>query len=257
MSLLSKKGGLYIFLFLNIFLLTSIVSAYEPHQQDKNYTHSLTVANSDSCNITVITYPSGDTAFLNIPMDKVIFDFTANISSGNFSQIGDTCWDILCYDSDATPQYIDGTKCLTVTLSGSSQDIPGAMANILVISFLILLITAIFIVTRKIDYDRWYNSLVNKYENKNYIKLVLSAIGFNTIKNTFVIYYLLCLPLLMSITNLVYDFGIVGMIDIMRVFLGIYTIGAIIVGIYFFGFVQEWIMNLMEELKDLDWGVEK
>lgn len=242
------------FMFL-ILVLTSFVFAYEPHQQNQNFTFSLTVANSEECNLTQITYPDASSKNLNIEMQKVLFDFSANITSGNFSQTGVTCWDILCYDSDATPTYIDGTKCVEVNISGTSQETPSALINIILIIIFIGFILALFFINRKVDYEKWNKSIIKKYQNRNYIKLVFGSITYNIMKNVFVVYYLLGLPIFLLMTSLVYKFGIEEMVNIMKVFFGIYLIGVILISIYLFSNVQEWLVDLMEDVKNESWGM--
>ena len=52
---------LFTFLLLGIFMFSlGIVSAYETHKQNTEYVYSETVANAESCNITLIKYPQGN-----------------------------------------------------------------------------------------------------------------------------------------------------------------------------------------------------
>ena len=124
-------------LFLFLFVIT-FSSAYEPHQQNTNYSYSETVANADRCNLTSITYPDGTTAELDIEMSKSGFEFSSNILSANFSQLGDTCWAIVCSDDDAEPQHTDGIKCLEVTYTGDT--IKGSGASFYIISVCVLFV---------------------------------------------------------------------------------------------------------------------
>lgn len=249
------KNKIYLGIFI-LLLVLPMLYAYDPHQQNKNYTYSETVANADNCNLTSITYPDGSVETFDVEMLKNGFEFNYNISGGNFTQLGNVCWGIVCYDSNASPEYTSGSKCLEVTPSGIKPDIPNALANIIVIFFFIFLIVVMFLINKKIDYEKWYSSIIKKYENKNYIKLVLSSISYNILKNTFVIYYLLGFPLILSLMNLVYVFGVIESLDIIKAFLIIYSIGAIIIGILFLGYAQEWIMNLLNKIGDMNWGVE-
>jgi len=49
--------------------------------------------------------------------------------------------------------------------------------------------------------------------------------------------------------------NIIGLLEIVKAMLIIYSVGAIIVAIYLFSHVQEWIMDLLEEIKNMEWGV--
>jgi hypothetical protein len=46
------------------------------------------------------------------------------------------------------------------------------------------------------------------------------------------------------------------MITVMSVLFGIYLIGVIILSMYLFSNVQEWFIDLLEEVKDMDWGIK-
>ena len=129
-------------------LFISFSSALEGHQQNKDYSFEQTVANADSCNITKITYPDKTISTLNLQLNKDGFSFTKILGSGNFSQLGETCWSIICYDSDADPQYISGKKCVEVTPSGNN-----GVDNIIYIIILLVLLyglTLIFFLKREI-----------------------------------------------------------------------------------------------------------
>ena len=129
---------LLVLMLVSIFLI-SLVSAFETAPQNKAYEYAETVSNADQCNLTQITYPDKNSEDLNLEMDKEGFRFVTNISSGNFTQIGDTCWDIICYDADADPQYVSDTKCVTVNGSGLSGNLGFYIIMLLVIGGIIVL----------------------------------------------------------------------------------------------------------------------
>ena len=113
-----------------------------------------------------------------------------------------------------------------------------------------------FILVKKIDFKKWNDSIIKKYFTTNFIKVVLSALAYNIMKNTFVIYYLLGLPIFLILMDLAYIYNIAGIITIINVFFFIYLIGIIIVGLIFFSYIQEWLAMVMDMVKDMDWGVE-
>jgi hypothetical protein len=73
-------------------------------------------------------------------------------------------------------------------------------------------------------------------------------------KNAFIWYYLLGLPMLLIITDITLVFGVTSMIELMKVILGIYYFGFILVGLFFFGYLQEWIMKIINDIKILILG---
>jgi hypothetical protein len=245
-----------IFPILLLIFAIGFVSAYDVHQQNTTFYYSETVANADSCNLTTITYPNGSTSSLGLEMVKNGYEFSSNISNNNFSQLGDICWGIVCQDTDATPKFISSRKCLTITSSGESPTTTRAIGNLIVIIFLISLMIITYLLINKMNLEKWHNSIIKRYQNRNYIKLVLSSITYNILKNSIVIYYLLGLPIMLLVTDIVYIFQVTSMITLMKVFLGIYVAGVIILGAYIFSNVQEWLMDLLEEIKNMNWGIE-
>jgi len=116
-------------------LVIGLVGAYDSHKQNTDLNYVEEVANADSCVLSSINYPDGTSSYVNATMDKSHFNFNYTILSGNFSQLGDTCIKITCYDASATPEYESGVKCLTITTTAN----PGTI-------FLIILLYSLGII---------------------------------------------------------------------------------------------------------------
>lgn len=142
-----------------------------------------------------------------------------------------------------------------VTPSGEELLTPQSISYFSFLLFLFVLMGGFYVIHTSINFEKWNNKIISRYENKNYVKLVFSSIGYNLMKNAFVIYYLIGLVVLVIITDFVYMANIVSIVQFMPSVLVIYSVGIIIVGIYFFGYVQEWLMDLLNKIKDMDWGV--
>jgi len=52
-------------------------------------------------------------------------------------------------------------------------------------------------------------------------------------------------------------YSLVGFHTVLQNFLIVYVIGVVIVGIVFLSYIQEWFLNLLNMVRDLDWGIEK
>lgn len=109
----------------------------------------------------------------------------------------------------------------------------------------------------EIDFEKWNNCIYKKYETKNYVKLALSAIGYNIMKNQFVVYYLVCFPIVAALTEIASTYNLASLIGIMQVISMVYIIGVVLVGILFLSYIQEWFMELLNKVRDMDWGIEK
>jgi len=190
------------------------------------------------------------------------------ITNDGMTSIGGSSWSYeFCNTSNLGIYYISGGGDVEGSLTGFDnyyfevnpegidQNLTRIIANIATILFFVSLIFGVYIISRKIDYKSWQNSLVTKYSNRNYLKLVMGSLAFNVLKNSYVIYYLLGFPIFLAFMNLVFNFNIIGLLEIVKAMLIIYSVGAIIVAIYLFSHVQEWIMDLLEEIKNMEWGV--
>lgn len=86
--------------------------------------------------------------------------------------------------------------------------------------------------------------------------MALSGIGFNIMKNSFILYYLIGFPIMTSLTYLASMYNIVSLIDLMNVLMYVYAWGFLLVGVVFLSYVQEWTMDLIEKVKKMDWGFD-
>ncbi len=242
---------LFIFLMLGLFLI-SFTSALDPHTKETNYKLTADSNNATTCNFTYIKFPDNTQTFFNLIMAKNGINFYTEIEGSNYSQLGITCMGITCTDGVT---FKPGTKCIEVTPSGRLVNISGIIANALLIFFFASFIFFFHYIAGKINYEKWHNSIIKKYEYRNYIKVVISSIGYNILKNKFIWYYLFGLPLMLLITDMAFTFGVNSMVNLMQILLAIYYWGFILVGAFFFGYLQEWVANIVDEIKSRDLGV--
>ena len=236
-------------LFLNIVSATTTLGVYK---QGECVELKQTCASCSYVNFTRISYPNSTVAVRNLVTDVDGSSF--NYTFCNTSALGE-------YIVEGIGD-VDGTDTIFVydfeiTSSGGNYTTSDSITNVALIIFFFLLILGVYVLNKNIDFNKWNNSIISKYENKNYVKLVLSSITYNIMKNSFVIYYILILPILLLIMNIAYTSSNVSMIQFLPALIVVYFVGFIIIGIYFFGYVQEWIMNLLEEFRNSNWGVGK
>lgn len=144
-----------------------------------------------------------------------------------------------------------------VTTYGEETNNPTLILQLTIILFFFSLMFMLHIMTKDINFESWHNKIINKYQNRNYIKLVFSSIAYNLLKSKYVFYYLFGLPIFLSFISLSNSYNLVGMAELFTSIFVIYSIGSILVAIYFFSHVQEWLVDLFEDVKNLDWGIEK
>ncbi len=133
-----------IYFLLMFLLMFSFVSAYKAHEQNTGLDVVFDEPNATSCNITYIEFPNNTKSDINQLMTKNFNTFNYTFTSGNFSDTGDVCVGVVCYDADATPEYAQGTFCRTVTPSGSDEIGAGSGMTLIGSLFVILLIAGFF-----------------------------------------------------------------------------------------------------------------
>ena len=99
------------------------------------------------------------------------FIFMANVSGGNFSRLGYYHTGINCLLDDGTAGAVL-TQSLEVTNTGIEETTPSLNASFYLLLFFVGLTMVLFLVTKKTNFDQWYNKVKKKYEDKNYVKLI-------------------------------------------------------------------------------------
>jgi len=144
-----------------------------------------------------------------------------------------------------------------VTTYGEETNNPTLILQLAIILSFFLFMIILHFTTKDINFESWNNKIIKKYQNKNYIKLVFSSITYNILKSKYVFYYLFGLPIFVSLISLSNSYNLVGMVELFRSIFIVYSVGSILVAIYFFSHVQEWLVDLFDNIKNLDWGIEK
>jgi len=143
-----------------------------------------------------------------------------------------------------------------VTTDGNENNLQRGLISVALILFFILLGIGFYFIHSKVDLEKWNSSLLRRYENKNYIKLVLGSIAYNVLKCPFIIYYLIGFPIIVALTDLAYAYSLGNLLDVFEALIVVYAVGVIIVGLIFFSYVQEWLVDLLEKVRDMEWGTE-
>lgn len=245
---MKNRGIFFIFAIAAFFLasLTPFSSAYLGSFPIGECVNLGTNLNTTQVNISV-KYPNSTFAVTN-----QIMTFTPPSS-----------FDYLFCNTSTLGRYVYNYKDLqgntyeNIFTIGQEINLSTAFIQVFLLLFFFVLGFIYYSLRNTIDFDKWYNSILKKYETKNFVKLVLSALAFNLMKNAFVIYYLIGLPIVISLVDISLAYGLLNLLNIFQIILYIYLVGVILVGAIFLSFIQEWIMDLVDQLKNMDWGVGK
>ena len=125
-------------IFLLIIVSINIVNAYEPHKLNTTLSFSFTSNNATACNISTVNTPYG-VVTINQESTKAEQTFNNTIAGGNFSEIGNYCFNLVCTDGN---EIETGSVCREITYLG--KQLSGARAG-LYVGFLGLLILIFFL----------------------------------------------------------------------------------------------------------------
>lgn len=242
-----------IFLFLGIFLFLfslAFVSASIGSYAQNSCVDIKIILNTTSINISSIDYPNSTTAISNQLMNSsggMMFSYnfcdTSTLGSYKF------------YYFDSEGNVYDNS--FEVTPTGQPTNNVQLYSRIFLILLSLLLIFVIQWNKRNVNYDKWYNNLVKKYQEKNWFKWGLSSLGYNFLKNSYIFSYLVGLLGLLILTDLAFFFNVASALAILKIVLEIYTWGSIAVCLVFFSQIQEWIVGWIKDIQDINWGMQK
>ena len=240
----------YFFFALMITLLISLVSADNIGDFQLNQPMEIT----NYCQAGVCTYIT--LVSLELPNGTILYpntNMTKNEQVYNYSftptEIGEYTF-VTCGDSTIAVCDSD-----TFNSTYTGKDTFVGISIILLIFFSSILGGVIYL-NRKINYDKWYKSILKKYEHKNYFKFTMSMIGYNLIKNTFGIYYLIGFPIMIIITDIILTYNISSLTDLAEVTMFVYSWGVLLIGLMLGGQLQEFIVKIVEDIKNLNWGFD-
>lgn len=242
------KQIFFLILLISLFNFSSadFLGTYEldKEMQITNYCSSGTC---DYVELISLEYPNGTIQyFSNLNMTK-----NGQIYNYSFipELIGEYCYSTCGYDSLSSACDYD---CFQVNLNGEDNSI-GVMIILLV--FFMLLFYGYYSLNKNVNYEKWYNKILAKYENKNYVKLTLSSIGFNLIRNKIGNYYFLVFPIILVLYEIIVSYNINSLVVVFENILFIYTLGIIMIAVLFIGQAQEFIVNLIKDATNNSWGI--
>lgn len=144
-----------------------------------------------------------------------------------------------------------------VTPNGKTYNTGDSLIYIFISIFLISMMIVFYKVSNSINYESWYEKIREKYITRNFVKWSLAAIGYNIMINGFIVYILLGLPIMLILMDLVFIFNITSITLYMQSLLYIYIVLIMVLGVVFLSFLQEWFMDFIKDIQDINWGVDK
>jgi len=245
-----KKQIIFIFTLMFMLTLVSADSIGDGYKVDEEMqiTNYCQAGTCTYMNLSSVEYPNGTVTYLNSAMTQNVQTFNSSFTP---DQIG-TYYFVTCGDSTTAACDKDW---FIVTYNGETNK--DVSIYIMLIIFMSGLIFGYYRLRRTIDFDKWYAGIIRKYENKNYIKSNFSFILYSLAKDSFLIYYLLVFIVITLLSDIIFMFNVISLIPIIEKVVMLYSFGIIAVAFLFIGKGQEMVMNLVDDIKNSNWGIEK
>lgn len=238
-------------LFLSCIVLSNFISASTSlgtFEQGEEIRVSFNCENATYFNLSSISYPNSSIAISNISMGYFVngeYNLTFNLSNeiGRYSVkvISDGC------DKTFNDYFI-------ISSNGEDQTYSYLIASVILILTFLSLGLLIYKDKEKMSDEKYWNSMVNKWMNKNYLRWSAVALWYNIKKNAYVLYYLLGFMIFIIVYDITEVFNLISVLPIFSILLSLYTWGSLLVVMVFFGQAQEWIKEWLEEVQNINWG---
>jgi hypothetical protein len=251
----SKMNKKILILMIGIFILIPFITAESigvfKQNQETQITNYCSTSDCTYANITRIILPNGTINTINEEMTQTGYNFNYSYTP---TELG-----TYKFSSCSNPSGVNVCEedRFEVTPTGSPQESIQLWTRIFLILFSLSVIIFIQVQSNRMNYDQWYSKMHQKWESKNTIKWAFSALGYNLMKNSYFLSYLVGLVGLLILTETTVFFNITSAIDIMKIVLGIYSWSAIVVTLIFFSQVQEWFTQWIKDIQNIKWGFEK
>ena len=239
---------IFCFLFITNFVSASSLGSYKPQKVGEEFNFSQTCEDSTYITLSTIITPNG-TEIVNSPMTSVgggafVYNYTpSQVGRYDFTGISDGCLKTFAVYVDVTP-------------NGKTYETSDSLIHIAIAIFFVLVMLGFYKVSKSLNYEKWYEKIKNKYITRNFVKWSLGAIAYNIMINSFIVYFLLGLPIVLILVDLVFIYNITGVEIYVNSLLYVYISLVVVLGVVFLSFVQEWFMDFIEMAKRINWGVE-
>lgn len=236
-------------IFFSCMILLSFISAesFGTFKQGEEIRISFNCNNATYFNISSITYPNSSVSVSDLPMSyfgngeyNLTFSFTEDIGRYNVKAISDGC-DETYYDY------------FLISSNGEDPTYSYLIASIFLILTFIGFGLLIHRDREKMEEEKYWDKMVKRYMEKNYLRFSSAVLWYNLKKNYYVLYYLIGLVIMLMVNDISLVFNLTAIYPVFNILLVLYILGALPVVIVFFGQVQEWLKDWSDKLNKINW----
>lgn len=204
--------------------------------------------------VRVLKYPNGTTINVDWEMIKNNSDYSFEYC--NTSVLGEYLYIIygnkggLSYESSEEGKFI-------ITSSGG-----GILDNMLrLIGEIVLLLTIAFLTIfflkkhKNADFNSWDKNIIK--DNKNIGQLFVNGFLYTLFKNYFIWAYFSGWLFVLVLNDVLFRFGSIEVYEYFEIISNIYSLGLILVGIFFIGMFVSYLKRSIGLLEDKNWGLDE
>ncbi len=219
-----------------------------------NSTNGLLLTNQTTSCIIHLFRPSDGVHILEETMTFDIngVDFDTVITSGNFTELGQYSVLFNC----EVPGEIGGFLSYGFDITYTGKKIPtGFDGRFILLLCFVLLILGLAYLQKEINFDKWYQGILTKYNKRNFFRTFISKLGFFFMNNPFSLFYMIGLFIILLMYDVTKAYVLVDAYSVIEVLVMIYLFGMFFIFIEILGDIHEFFSRIAEDIKGMGWGL--
>lgn len=212
---------------------------------------------------TALTYPANKKIDFKIFSNEsacnlTLSNSTVNIISNEVMSVN-TDTQVANYTISSLPfgsyQYFSncGHGEFYITSNGQETNYNYLIATVVLIIIFMSFGVFIYQDKKKMDDEKYWNMIFNKWQKKNYIKFSGLVVWYNLKRNAYALYYLIGLTIIFMLGDIAAFYNL-ALLPLIGILLNLYSWGTVIIAMVIFGNIQEWIFEWKEKLEQIKWG---
>ena len=213
------------------------------------------ILQNDSINCTIHIYKdNGKHIVANNMIFKAGFDldFDLEVDGGNFTEVGQ--YSVIFYCESIGE--IGGFFVYGFDVTYTGDPIPtGFDGRFILLLCFVLLAGGLAYLQKTINFDKWYQGILNKYNNRNFFRTFISKLGFFFMNNPFSLFYMIGLFIMLLMYDITRAYVLESAYQVMQILVMIYLFGMFFLFIELLGDIHEFFSKIAEDIKAMGWGM--
>jgi len=204
-------------------------------------------SNESFCNIN-IENPQGDLIVTgqNMTSQGSFYNYTINNTFLREHKVTGFCKD------GEDSKEIDFTYLVTYT----GEDVPvGFDGRFILLLFFTFLIVMLVYLQRQINFNKWYQGILSKYNHRNFFRTFISKLGFFFMNNPYSLFYMIGLFIMLMLYDITRVYVLESAYNVMEVLVMIYLFAMFFLFIELLGDIHEFFSKIAEDIKAMGWGM--